>query len=169
MSLCGAAFHFLHCYIIDRVSRRVTGVSYSVIHCSIVYFTISLWITAFHSVLKCITRFISVFDRVLQCLCSGSVWLLTWSCPCPAGSVPGCRHWGTLCSGTVPPGGGSNTDNTTLGSRGPGHMTSQQKQQLDKNKKANCIKPTSLWGKIGGVRSPQPFHAFIWCHLVDKT
>lgn len=39
--------------------------------------------------------------------CLDCVWL-TWNSLGPAGSEPGCRHSGKLCSGTVPPRGQTN-------------------------------------------------------------
>lgn len=57
---------------------------------------------------RCYAMHLLCFCSDLQCFVVSLQWLLTWSFLCPAGSAPGCRHWGTLCSGTVPPGGGSN-------------------------------------------------------------
>lgn len=129
----------------------VAAAFHTELHCETVYYNVTQLIALSRSVLKCITASHGGFQR----LCRGSVWLLTWSRLCPAGSAPGCRHWGTLCSGTVPPGGGSNTDNIRKQKTGS-HDLSAKTTALQ-NQKADCIKSTSLWREMAGARSPPTF------------
>lgn len=86
------------------------AVHFSVSHCLYSASECLQWIYVLqcNGVTQCIYFVSAVTCSVLQRFIVSLQWLLTWSFLCPAGSAPGCRHWGTLCSGTVPPGGGSN-------------------------------------------------------------
>lgn len=98
---------------------------------------------------RCYAMHLLCFCSDLQCFVVSLQWLLTWSFLCPAGSAPGCRHWGTLCSGTVPPGGGSNRRHNIRKWRPlSDHCFKKIERQITSNQQVS-------WGEMAGVRFPE--------------
>lgn len=92
------------------------------------------------------------------------IWL-TWNSLGPAGSEPGCRHSGTLCSGTAPPRGQTNpVRNICL-------ISAKRKKNWVTTRKLRCCKrklscytflPFSLCSVLRGSSSVSNNLGFLW-------